>query len=783
MIKLNSNSSVFFFFVIIICTAVWHIPNALSAADSGTLIDAFNHIYEPEIDTVTYDVNNLTIRHKDFELILASGRLCFYKPVIIDSTEYYFGAYFKGESNLRFRPSVDLERDQMRRFFKSDSLDRYYKNITMIFGENIYRQIIENEAITSGAENADLRSEMADEFSWLTKKEERTHVFQALKSLLYPPGQSYLLVNAAGGEDRIFYIYDPFKREQVKLYKHFWYWHEGGQFMEEICSYAKDADDTHVNINGIEIPEIRISHFDIDAIISTGGDMTAAVDMTFQALNPAMRLVKMNLHSELKIDSILNSRGENVSFLRYNKDSNKSSALYLILNHPPEIGTSTKLSFYYQGEIAEKYEGLFYLTAGADWYPTHVASGDRTIFDIRYRTPQKYQFASTGKKLASHVVGDTLITRWQVSEPCRNISFSIGYMKRYEFKEGDVPPVEIYYDKDTHADMANALSFSMVGSGKHMEKRVADDVINAIRLFTNYFGPYPYDNMCVSELMAGWCEAFPGFIHLGTVEWIKNDEKGYRNATRAHEVAHQWWGIGVDYETYHDKWLSEGFAEYSGLLYVQAALDNDHFLRQLEDYRDEIFSVRHYLLGGGEESGPIAMGYRTSSTETPGDYGLIIYKKAAYCLHMLRNMMIDFKTMKEDAFFDMLKEFYQTYSGKKATTRDFRKLTEKYIGMDMTWFFDQWIYSNELPTYEFKYEYEQDDQGLYSAICHIVTEGVGDDFMMYIPLEIEIDAGRKAYIRILVDSNDYTFTMPGLPKIPGNLKLNPFMSVLARVKQ
>ena len=38
---------------------------------------------------------------------------------------------------------------------------------------------------------------------------------------------------------------------------------------------------------------------------------------------------------------------------------------------------------------------------------------------------------------------------------------------------------------------------------------------------------------------------------------------------RGHESSHQWWGHRVGWKSYHDQWLSEGFAEFSGLFYVQ----------------------------------------------------------------------------------------------------------------------------------------------------------------------------------------------------------------------
>jgi aminopeptidase N len=30
-----------------------------------------------------------------------------------------------------------------------------------------------------------------------------------------------------------------------------------------------------------------------------------------------------------------------------------------------------------------------------------------------------------------------------------------------------------------------------------------------------------------------------------------------------HEVAHQWWGQEVGFDSYRDQWMSEGFANFS----------------------------------------------------------------------------------------------------------------------------------------------------------------------------------------------------------------------------
>ncbi|HEX2897963.1 MAG TPA: M1 family aminopeptidase, partial [candidate division Zixibacteria bacterium] len=188
------------------------------------------------------------------------------------------------------------------------------------------------------------------------------------------------------------------------------------------------------------------------------------------------------------------------------------------------------------------------------------------------------------------------------------------------------------------------------------------------------------------------------------------------------------------------------------------------------------------IFSSGEESGPIALGWRTSSTKTLDDYGLIIYKKGALVLHMLRNLLIDLKTMNEDLFFEMMKEYYATFKGKDATTEDFKKLTELYTGIEMDWFFNQWVYGTELPEYEFKYVLEKADDGYYYANCTITQSNVSADFKMYVPVEIEFPTG-KAYIRLLIDKPVFEVKLPPLAEKPKKIRLNSFESVLAKVNQ
>lgn len=755
----------------------------LSAADSGQLQSVFDRIYDSRLENRVYNLENLVIQYIDLEMDFDSGQFVLFSPVTIDSTERYYGGFYSGVIRVKYRPALDLERNQMRRFFEGESIDRIYENVTLLFGDELYQEIIKHLRPVTDTLSDRQKSNSQKDLGWLTKDENKYYAFWTLRSLIDSAGSQFLTANfSSDGSHRVFYIYNPFEREEVRLLKHYWYWHSGGEFMETVCSYSVYADETHADINGISKPDIKVNQYKIDAVINTHDSLTASVEMVSEVVAPSAQMLELFLHPDIRIDSVIDMHAERLAYGRYEKDSNKSRPLYIILDHAYQIGETIGLRFFYGGVPSKKYDGQLYVTPGSNWYPTTFAT-DRAMFETTFHTPKNLTLAAPGLLVDSRTAGDTLVTRWKIEQPARNISFSLGIMKKYEFKEEGLPLVEIYYDRELHKDIARNLSRAINPEGSSLEEHVAEDVINAMKLFTDYFGAYSYGPMRISEIMAMHGEAFPGFIHLGVPGWFKSDDAGYISSARAHEVAHQWWGVSVDYETYHDQWLSEGFAEYCGLMYVQAAFDNEKFLKQLREYRDNIFSIRKYLFSSGRESGPIAMGYRTLSTETPDDYGLIIYEKGAFCLHMLRNMMVDFKTMKEDTFFSMMTEFYNTYKGRSVSTADFRKITEKYFGMDMSWFFDQWVFGNDLPTYTLTYRFEKDDRGKYIAICNVITEGVGENFKMFVPLEIEIEKDNKVYARVLIEGTEFTFTLPGLPKIPRTIRLNPFESVLAKVKQ
>ena len=226
----------------------------------------------------------------------------------------------------------------------------------------------------------------------------------------------------------------------------------------------------------------------------------------------------------------------------------------------------------------------------------------------------------------------------------------------------------------------------------------------------------------------------------------------------AHETAHQWWGNIVAWRSYRDQWLSEGFAEYSGVLYTELRDSQKSAREQIEDMRREIKDAPRTLTGIGKgrltDVGPLILGHRLNSSKTLGAYQALIYAKGGLVLRMLHYLFSDPSTGNGDAFFTMMKDFVEKYRNNVASTDDFREvanahfvntpIAKKYNLKDLNWFFLQWVYSSELPSYKLEYKVEKQPDGKFLLSGDVIQEGAGENWFMPLPLNLTVNNNQIA---------------------------------------
>jgi aminopeptidase N len=217
-----------------------------------------------------------------------------------------------------------------------------------------------------------------------------------------------------------------------------------------------------------------------------------------------------------------------------------------------------------------------------------------------------------------------------------------------------------------------------------------------------------------------------------------------------HEIAHQWWGHMVGWKSYRDQWMSEGFAEFSASLFVQQIMKDQHKYDAFwDERRSRIVDAGRFTKGLKPYTvGPVTQGYRLNNAKTGATFQFLAYPKGAYILQMLRMMMVDRKEG-DKPFMAMMQDFIKSHYNQDVSTEDFKQIVEKHMTrqMDldgnrrMDWFFNEWVYGTEMPSYKFEYQLN----GGTSLSARVTQSGVSDNFKMLVP--VYVDFG-KGWIRI-----------------------------------
>jgi aminopeptidase N len=255
-----------------------------------------------------------------------------------------------------------------------------------------------------------------------------------------------------------------------------------------------------------------------------------------------------------------------------------------------------------------------------------------------------------------------------------------------------------------------------------------------------------------------------------------------------HEVSHQWWGHAVGWASYHDQWLSEGFADFSASLFLQYTEGGnlDKYLKFWEHHRHTILDKNQFGLRPND-AGPIWMGLRLNTPRAPGAYNRIVYPKGSYVLHMLRWMMYDPKTG-DQKFIAMMRDFVKSHFNTNASTETYKAIVEKHMtpGMDLDgnkrldWFFDQWVYGTEVPRYKLDYSLTPESDGKVTLRGKVTQSDVSPNFKMTVPIYLDFGKGivRMGTIPVMGNMTTNEFQVK-LPERPKRVMINYHYDVLA----
>jgi hypothetical protein len=719
-------------------------------------------------------VENLQIQREGGVISLRSGTLYVLSPI----NESIHALLFVGKGLFTFSPPTEIEKKQLYRFYGKEKLAEEFKSVFILFSDSTFREISKTTTFVRTQDPLNVDQLLKKSVNFLQNHSQTGIEYDVFRQFLFNEANDFFYSHIITDRDySYFFVIDPFNFEGVSLQRQY---EEGVHSLREtICQFPVKADsikDMDVSYRPKSI--VRISSYKMDNTIHPNLEFSSKCIMTITNLERQRKWIPFELHSEFIMDSVIACDKKCCGI----KDE-ESDIVWIGDGQSFPFNKEMPITLYYHGKLINNYDGWYSLRSSILWYPWAADDRQYTTFDLTFHTPKNLAFATVGKRLFYDTTDNDITSHWILNKRIRNASFILGNFDEYSIAPDSGMPLTLYLAKAHDVDLKVKLASQLVLSGSHMEEQVSNDIENSLHVFQYLFGKPDIEHLYVAEVPESHGESFPGLMHLAWSTFQNTRDDGSDEIFRAHEVAHQWWASAVDFRTYHDQWLSEAFAEYSGLWYMQLALHNNgKFFDKLEEYKSSILSNRKYLFGNGQEAGPIWLGYRTEGSRTNGDYDLIIYRKGAWVLHMLRMIAINLQTMNEDIFTETLKDFYTTYKGTQASTEDFKNTVEKHFGMDMSWFFNQWVYGTEIPTYHISYKCNELPNEKYRVHCTVKQNNVADNYQMPVPFFIDFGGNKFARIRHLIKGPITEFDFPIMPLKPIKIKFNDLQSVLCEVK-
>jgi hypothetical protein len=755
-------------------------------ADTSTYRTMYDLLTHPVIDpTRVAPVRDVVLRRDAGTFTMTEGLLYACRPL----GNRVWAMVFTGTGRFTCVPPTAVEREQLLRYTDRTSVDEPFRVLVLLFTDSTCAELEGQVTFSPAPVPKDVSDHLAYAVQFLSDGGVDEY-YDASFMTAFLEGQTAGLFLAHFSETKLqpmMFRVDPYDVEEVRFGRRDmswpgYRWELINQFhtQEEYATGADREDEAK--------DPIRIARTTIHAEIESDLDLTASARLVFTSLTDR-HWIRLELARKLDVDSVVWAAGSRAEFV----DGDEHQDLWIAAGERIASGQVCSLTVYYHGDIMEQDgNARLYLLSSNFWYPRDV-SMSRGRFDMTFRYPSRYTFLSVGNNVETRTEGDRTVTHWVTSRSVKSASFNFGLFRSYPGPDSTqsllgrgqvhLPPTTVFMSEGTrmyHGFGSNTLSGV---AREDMVREIGQDIAASTGFFTELLGPPVFDALLVGETPRSEGEAFPGLVNLSWVTYELASTYGEHRVFRAHEVAHQWWGIGVGFKTYHDQWLSEGFCEYLGGWYLQAALrDNALFFRLLGSWRTSILNNRDYLLGKGREAGPIWLGYRTLSRETEDDYDLIIYKKAALVLHMLRNMLLDLNTLNEDQFRGLMSGFYREYRNSRASTRDFQMYMEKYLGADMGWFFNQWIYGTAIPFYQFAHSSARTDSG-YVVSCRVSQQNVPPEFRVFVPIQVKTADGKEMRVRVLVTGAVTECVLPPVPSEPVEVVFNYLDSVLCGAEE
>jgi hypothetical protein len=786
-----------------------------------------------------YHVRDASIDRPNLHLDLDDGTLAFTEDICGRIT----GAFFEGEGEIRLRPPNRVERGSLALFTGMAILDEQFTSAYLRFNDDT--AAVWQPFLSPLPESGEF-IKLWDDTSRTLAEFDALHLLLDFSHFLPAPGgnepdrkfppllHAHLLGKTLGGFE-VFWDAagaEPLWAGQPRV-------KDGIPFFDIWTSFAPSGAGSVATAP--RAADASITGFRIRASVQPPTRLQASTDLNVRIRSGGERTLLFELSRYLKIDAV-ETEGRPLDFIQNpaiegTELRRKGNDLVAVVFPAPLLpGQELKLRFRYAGEVlSEAGNGLLYVGERGTWYPNFGLSPAQ--FEMEFHYPADWTLVATGKQIAragsaedetetNAEAGAEKVSRWTSERPIPMAGFNLGKYIRAEAKAGNIL-VEAYGTKGVEKSFPKAPA-EVVGqptfpgapprgprsmlpiivtppppSPARDVQAVADKAAKAIGSFSQWFGPYPYGSLALTQMPGNQSQGWPGLVFLSSFAFLSPQEqtdlrldpvtRELDSQVLVHETAHQWWGDLVLWKSYRDQWIAEGLANYASLLMLEQQ-NPAQFRQVLEKYRHDLLSKNK----DGEwlrDAGPVTLGQRLESSHFPGGYEAISYERGTWLFHMLRTMLRDSEAASrsrkgqahpEEPFFRALRKISERYAGKSISTQELVHVFEEELPRPLwyenrhklDWFLEGWIDGTAIPKLEAREIRFTEKAGVTTVTGVIVQKDVPDDLVTAVPVYATTAGNALVFLgEVLADGADTGFRLIA-PSNVRKILLDPKQTIL-----
>ncbi len=766
-----------------------------------------------------YDItpaDRIEIRRADAHFTFDEGKLAFFLPYKGQVT----GVVFSGRGHVVAAPRDPMEKQQMARFLGAPILDQAFSDIYLRFTDNSAQEFLRElrSAGITPIQDTEFATRWNPIALQVNPPQSLRILFGGLSSHLDPYFYAAVEGNASGPFDM---MGDQQRAEAVLI----------GQpkksgtvgFYDVWASYSLPDQPK---------PYRRFSALDYEISTSVLADtsLDAKTDLRMRAEVAGERTLMFQMARALTVESIIGEHGEPLTFFQnegmnlQDRLSKGTDYLYVILPAAPDKGSEFTLHFRYHGRVIENAgNGVLFVDARESWYPHFGDAADFANYDLTLRWPRKYKLVATGTKRDEKDDGDFRVGHWQSEKPVSVAGFNLGdYMSTSI--ASDAATVDVYANRQLESSLDNQFEARAVeaprviaplgGEGRAGAnamavqpppprptgalKNLAREIENSIHFYEGLSGPFPFQKLSVSQIPGTFGQGWPGLLYLSTYAYLPAEaqqraglsisgQEHFSELVPFHEVAHQWWGNIVGWDSYRDQWIDEALANYLALLFADTQKRNDHSLRiWLTRYRDNLVDKIPETDHSFSDIGALELGSRLNASKSPLGFEQVIYSKGAWVMHMLHEELRQPAAKNPDERFQaLLHNLMRNYSYRALSTADLQHEVEAVMtpamdlegGHSMEWFFEQWVRGTGIPRYRVEFTVHNTDKG-YLVRGKLFQDDVPRSFLAPVPLYAGANPGHAIFLGTVVATGPETSFHFIAKTEPRKIIIDPQMTLL-----